>query len=227
MYYYSQVSDPSSPDRMTQSHIEDHHHHNNLQPIMNLSPSPTKPIEEFSYNKPLSFSRSSTTAQPPSLSLIATKTKSINSFQQFLNYGCGCRPTLRPHYRDVLICDIQNPSDVARAGNHFTYCCTFSGGSKGDAIFSNTLLINGVQQGNGSAERLGTVITQDLLEINIFVPSNQEDTGFWAIVLDRQSNGSVASFSDIFDMSISPSGGGMAFKRMDTGNRFQAHGYHK
>ena len=91
----------------------------------------------------------------------------------------------------------------------------------------DTVLINGVQQGTDSNQRLGSVITQQSLDVDIFLPGSRGygEHGQWAIVLDREPNGTVASFSDIFDMHLGAPrfgiGAGMAFLRVDTANRFQ------
>ena len=159
-----------------------------------------------------------------------------------MNYGCGCTPkggfTSYYYYYYGPTCAILDSNDLV-AENTQTYCCQQDNSlSPGVPIYfscfakgaGDTVLINGVQQGTGITHRLGSVINQHLLDINIDTsyPSSGAGTmsGFWAIVLDRQPNGTVASFSDIFDMHFATirgqgDGAGNAFTRYDTGDRYQ------
>lgn len=66
-------------------------------------------------------------------------------------------------------------------------------------------LINGVAEGADSNNRIGRKITHAYLDCKIiiknFAAGSICDAGFWAIVLDRQPNGSLPAFSDIYDLA--------------------------
>lgn len=78
------------------------------------------------------------------------------------------------------------------------------------------VLINGIAQGNTEITRIGDEVKHAYVEINLFisnlVTANTAgpftgDCGFWAVVLDRQPNGALAAFGDMFDTSIAGSAG--------------------
>ena len=234
-----QSNDPSSLLNQIPNPQE---HHLHLYPTVFF---PSLPISKKKVNTQVPLF--SPTVQPTK---IALKSKTTSHLQQFINYGCGCKPAFTYTYSDdtnedsprvpvkkVITCDILDPYDIVAGKNITTTCCQdllsfrpapiiFPSMAKGSG---DTLLLNGIQLGPGDNQRLGSLISQQTLEIEIALISNSfqyNDVGFWAIVLDRQSNGMVASFSDIFDMHLFAQGNyvlgaGVAFTRRDTGNRFQ------
>lgn len=76
------------------------------------------------------------------------------------------------------------------------------------AITGATTLISGVAEGDDITDRTGRSITYQYCEVHVYCAANLADTvanaGMWAIVLDRQPNGALAGFSDIFDVSSAP-----------------------
>ena len=83
----------------------------------------------------------------------------------------------------------------------------------------NVRLLNGIQKGDSLSQRTGDEIEMHSVHLELFasaftstqyVLTPGADGGFWALVLDTQSNGTIAQFSTIFDTSSSAAG--LAFK---------------
>lgn len=71
-------------------------------------------------------------------------------------------------------------------------------------------LINGVATGTDVTNRIGRKITHNYVEVKAFIQSSatgSSDGGFWAIILDRQSDGTTPAFTDIYDTSVITVGG--------------------
>lgn len=64
-------------------------------------------------------------------------------------------------------------------------------------------LINAISEGSDSTNRIGRKITHAYLDIKVQIKStgvsSVADAGFWAVVLDRQVNGALPAFSDVYD----------------------------
>ena len=73
---------------------------------------------------------------------------------------------------------------------------------------STVSLINAVATGTDVSNRIGRKVTHRNCTMKVLVTQGtgctNGDTGFWAVVLDRQPNGALAAFSDIFDTTNSP-----------------------
>lgn len=76
-----------------------------------------------------------------------------------------------------------------------------------NAAQTAVVLLNGVAEGTDYNQRIGRSMTHKYVEVSIGMHSigattntaYPGDYGFWAIVLDRQPNGALAVFGDIFD----------------------------
>lgn len=79
---------------------------------------------------------------------------------------------------------------------------------------SLVVLINGVATGTDTTNRIGRKVTSQYIEIKVCIQCGISNTlgdcGFWAIVLDRQSDGAAPAFSDIFDTSTAIATPGLA-----------------
>lgn len=79
-------------------------------------------------------------------------------------------------------------------------------------------VLNAIAEGTSPISRVGRAVTHSYCEVDIAITfqnisSNIDprgDFGFWAIVLDRQPNGALAAFGDIFDTTNSVPG--LAFR---------------
>lgn len=80
----------------------------------------------------------------------------------------------------------------------------FSGNLIALSLTQNTFVgsLNSIAEGSDSNQRIGRSINLASVEMDISLLSNNVSwDGFYAIVLDRQPNSSLPSFSDIFDVS--------------------------
>lgn len=88
-----------------------------------------------------------------------------------------------------------------------------------NATQSNVQLISGCSQGTTGSNHVGDEIKHMYVEVDLSISNSvvatnstgpfAGDTGFWAIVLDRQPDGALAAFTDIFDANVTP---GTAFR---------------
>lgn len=92
------------------------------------------------------------------------------------------------------------------------------------ATTSGVTLLNAVAEGTDEFQRIGKKVSHKQLELSINIQNagtglSGWDAGFWGIVLDRQPNGAVPLFSDIFDVgsgSLTFANAGIAMRNTTT-----------
>lgn len=98
--------------------------------------------------------------------------------------------------------------------NSLTGTSSLFGGTAYNTTSATVNVLNAVAEGSDVSTRIGRKINHKSLSIDMYVSTGsitstaatvtgatQADWGFWAIVLDRQPNGNLPNFTDIFDSS--------------------------
>ena len=84
-----------------------------------------------------------------------------------------------------------------------TYATANIAGGTTVGTASTVSLINAIITGTDTNNRIGRKLTHRSCNMKVLISQSANctngDTGFWAVVLDRQPNGALAAFSDIFD----------------------------
>lgn len=89
-----------------------------------------------------------------------------------------------------------------------------------NATQSNVILISGVAEGTDYNQRVGRSVSHKYIQIRVIINQQPQsaaantfgDAGFWSIVLDRQPNGALSSFTNIYDTSAGAAVPGLAFR---------------
>lgn len=104
---------------------------------------------------------------------------------------------------------------------------TFQGSFAIDSNTPTTMvqLLNGIAQGTSEVQRLGNVIQSEYIDMKIAIRPDANtvggDYGFWAIVLDRQTNGAAPAFSNMFDTTTITTVGLAPRNTVDYPDRFK------
>ena len=92
--------------------------------------------------------------------------------------------------------------------SNFNTVLTIYGGTT--ATSQSIVLMNSVGQGADTNTRIGRKIRHMSCQIKVCISSltasTLSDSGFWSLILDRQPNGALAAFTDIFDTTAGLSG---------------------
>lgn len=78
----------------------------------------------------------------------------------------------------------------------------YAGSSSSYGTNSDVVVLNAMAEGTEQNTRVGRKITHAFLELEVSLYNNVgADFGFFSVVLDRQSNGTAAAYSDIYDIA--------------------------